>query len=251
MKKHQIKLFHQKNEGEKDPSIPFSADNIPDLVKETMSSKDLSKFASVDIKESVGDFVKRVLCYASKGFKAVSIGVDFYIDISDAFFFRKFNYYLYGLAKTTDKQRNKFMGDVEKAAEDTSENVLMGMISRIDNIHKSKILANLTRARINNEISIEDFFRISTVVERVPYPDFKYLPEFTQRNYLPGGVSELLLSAGALSQMGIDGNGDHDWFELSPIGTKLMKYGLEYNIEVKDKTKIELPEWELADDMVV
>lgn len=197
----------------------------------------------------MGDFIKRALCSMSKGFEIVSIGVDFYIDISDAFFFRKFNYYLYGLAKTTDKQRNKFMNEVEKAAEDTSENVLMGIISRIDNIHKSTILANLTRARINNEISIEDFFRISAVVERVPYTDFKYLPEFTQKNYIAGGVSELLLSAGVLSQTEIDPNVDHDWFELSPIGTKLMKYGLEYDVEVKDKTKIELPELELADDM--
>ena len=217
-----------------------------------MSSKDLSKFATVDIKESVGDFFKRVLCSVSKGFQVVSIGVDFYIDISDALFFKKFCYYLYGLAETTDKQRNKFMNEVEKAAEDNSENVLMGMICRIDNIHKCTILARLTRARINNEISIEDFFRISTVVERVPYPDFKYLPEFTQRNYIPGGVSELLLSAGVLSQTEIDVNVDHDWFELSPIGTKLMKYGLQKSdFKVKDKTKIELPEWDLADDMVV
>lgn len=217
-----------------------------------MSSKDLSKFATVDIKESVGDFFKRVLCSVSKGFQVVSIGVDFYIDISDALFFKKFCYYLYGLAETTDKQRNKFMNEVEKAAEDNSENVLMGMICRIDNIHKCTILARLTRARINNEISIEDFFRISTVVERVPYPDFKYLPEFTQRNYIPGGVSELLLSAGVLSQTEIDVNVDHDWFELSPIGTKLMKYGLQKSdVKVKDKTKIELPEWDLADDMVV
>ena len=59
----------------------------------------------------------------------------------------------------------------------------------------------------------------------------------------------MLLSAGVLSQTEIDPNVDHDWFELSPIGTKLMKYGLEYDVEVKDKTKIELPELELADDM--
>lgn len=251
MKKHQINLFHQKKEEENDRLKPFDSNNIPDIVKETMLSEDLSDFAKVGIKGSLGDFFKRVLCFVSKSFEAVSIGIDFYIDISDALFFKKFNYYLYGLIETTDKQRNKFMNEVEKAAEDNSENVLMGMISRIDNIHKSTILANLTRARINNEISIEDFFRISTVVERVPYPDFKYLPEFTQRNYIPGGVSELLLSAGVLSQTGIDGNEDHDWFELSPIGTKLMKYGLEYNVEVKDKTKIELPELELADDMLL
>ena len=138
---------------------------------------------------------------------------------------------------------------MENTAKDYSGNVIAGIISRIDNINKGDILARLTRAKMSGEISIEDFFRISSVVERIPYSDFKYLTAFRERNYIPGGVSELLLSAGVLSQTGIDGNADHDWLELSPIGTKLLKYGLNFDVELKDRTKMDIPSlrWEYID----
>lgn len=114
------------------------------------------------------------------------------------------------------------------------------MIDRIDNINKGGVLANLTKAKMGGEITIEDFFRLSCVAERIPFSDFKYLPEFVNRNYLPGGVTELLQSAGALSQVVVTSEDNHDWFELSPVGSKLLKYGLLIDVRLKDMTKMEV-----------
>lgn len=234
------------------PRFKIDIDNIPVIVRDTMTSNDISKIRSIDTTKGVKHGIIQLLNMAPIIGGTIAGGVELALDIRDTNFFRNYIAYLYGLNDTTEEEREEFLKEVEKTAEDYSGNVLAGMISRIDNINKGGILSNLTRAKMNGEITIEDFFRIVAVVERVPYADFKYLPQFINRNYIPGGVSELLLSAGVLSQTGIDGNSDHDWFELSPIGTKLIKYGLKIDVKLKDRAKMDIPtlQWEGLDDVL-
>ena len=235
---------------ESKPPVTIDYDNVPIIIRDTMTSKDLSKIKSIDVKKGIHQGVIQLLNLIPFAGGAAVGEIELALDVRDANFFRNYISYLYGLNDTTEKEREDFIKDVEQTANDYSGNVLAGMISRIDNINKGVILSNLTRAKMKGEITIEDFFRIVAVVERIPYADFKYLPQFTQKNYIPGGVSELLLSAGVLSQTGIDANVDHDWLELSPIGTKLMKYGLGMDVELKDRAKIDIPalQWENLDD---
>ena len=79
-------------------------------------------------------------------------------------FFRKFTCFICELGELTDTQRNEFVSEVEKVAEDASGNVIMGLVDRLDNINKEKILANLVIAKGKGEISIEDFFRLSSML---------------------------------------------------------------------------------------
>lgn len=229
----------------------ISVDNVPAIIRDTMTAKDLRNIEKNDAEQGLKYGVTRLLNLLPIVGGALAGEIELAFDIQDACFFRNYIAYLYGLNDTTEEQRKEFLYEIEKTAEDYSGNVIAGMISRIDNINKGKILSNLTKAKIYGEISIEDFFRITTVVERIPYADFKYLSEFRNKNYISGGVSELLFSAGVISQTGIDGNVDHDWFELSPIGTKLMKFGLGYDMVLKGKTKTVIPQLELIDDMEV
>ena len=237
---------------ESNSSIKIDSDSIPVIVRDTMTYNDLSKIKSIDTTKGVKHGVIQLLNMIPIVGGTITGEVELALDIRDANFFRNYIAYLYGLNDTTEKEREEFLKEVEKTADDCAGNVLAGMINRIDNINKGGILSNLTRAKMNGEITIEDFFRIVAVVERVPYADFKYLPQFINRNYIPGGVSELLLSAGVLSQTGIDGNSDHDWFELSPIGTKLIKYGLKIDVKLKDRAKMAVPtlQWEGLDDVL-
>lgn len=229
----------------------IDSEKYPVIVRDTMSLKDLDKIKEIDVKKGVKHGVIQLLNLIPCAGGTLAGGLELALDIRDANFFRNYISYLYGLNGTSEKDREKFLNEVESVAKDYSGNVIAGIISRIDNINKGAVLSRLTRAKMNEDISIEDFFRISAVVERIPYSDFKYLSAFKERNYIPGGVSELLLSAGALSQTGIDGDADHDWLELSPIGTKLMKYGLDEDVELKERTKIDIPTigWEYIDDV--
>lgn len=146
-------------------------------------------------------------------------------------FFRKFTCFICELGELTDTQRNKFVSEVEKVAEDASGNIIMGLVDRLDNINKEKILANLVIAKGKGEISIEDFFRLSSMLERIPYVDLAKLEFYNQDYYDDEGDSELLFATGALQQSVIDEE-DGNKYVLSKLGRKLLKYGLR--IEVSD-----------------
>lgn len=146
-------------------------------------------------------------------------------------FFRKFTCFICELGELTDTQRNEFVSEVEKVAEDASGNIIMGLVDRLDNINKEKILANLVIAKGKGEISIEDFFRLSSMLERIPYVDLAKLEFYNQDYYDDEGDSELLFATGALQQSVIDEE-DGNKYVLSKLGRKLLKYGLR--IEVSD-----------------
>ena len=151
------------------------------------------------------------------------------------------------LGELTDTQRNEFVSEVEKVAEDASGNVIMGLVDRLDNINKEKILANLVIAKGKGEISIEDFFRLSSMLERIPYVDLAKLELYNQDYYDDEGDSELLFTTGALQQSVIDEE-DGNKYVLSKLGRKLLKYGLR--VEVSDSqprgTKVASLDWNAA-----
>ena len=159
-------------------------------------------------------------------------------------FFRKFTCFICELGELTDEQRAEFVKEVERVAEDASGNVIMGLVDRLDNINKEKILANLVVAKCKGEISIEDFFRLSSMLERIPYVDLAKLELYNQDFYDDGGDSELLFATGALQQSVIDAE-EGNKYVLSKLGRKLLRFGLE--LEVADiqpiGTKVASIEW--------
>ena len=159
-------------------------------------------------------------------------------------FFRKFTCFICELGELTDTQRNEFVSEVEKVAEDASGNVIMGLVDRLDNINKEKILANLVVAKGKGETSMEDFFRLSSMLERIPYVDLAKLELYNQDYYDDEGDSELLFTTGALQQSVIDAE-EGNKYVLSKLGRKLLRFGL--GLEVADMqpigTKVASLEW--------
>ncbi len=100
-------------------------------------------------------------------------------------------------------------------------------------------MANLTKAKLREEISIEDFFRLSGMCERIPFTDFQYLLEFKQAAYVDGGVTELLFSVGILRQQSISKDETNKYL-LSINGKKLLQFGLNVEIEVDTANKTEV-----------
>jgi hypothetical protein len=159
-------------------------------------------------------------------------------------FFRKFTCFICELGELSDKQRAEFVTEVERVANDASGNVIMGLVDRLDNINKEKILANLVIAKGKGEISIEDFFRLSSMLERIPYVDLAKLELYNQDYYDDEGDSELLFATGALQQSVIDAE-EGNKYVLSKLGRKLLRFGL--GLEVADMqpigTKVASLEW--------
>lgn len=173
-----------------------------------------------------------------------------FYDYKDDEFFRKFTRFLIGMTDTTVEERLRFADDIQKKAEDYSGNVILGMVDKLDNINKQTVFANLSVARINGRISIEDFFRLHYLLERIPYVDLKELPQYEKPFYDNSGDTELLYATEALEMVAIDSN-DTNKYSLSRLGEMLLKWGLGVDIslehgngttveqDVISKTKIE------------
>lgn len=145
-------------------------------------------------------------------------------------FLRKFTTFIYGLGDFGDNERIQFLKELEGAAKDASGNVMLSIIDRLDNIHKQKILANLVRAKGEGKITIEDFFRLESVLQRIPYVDLEQLPLYQTEYYDDNGDSELLYSTGVLRPAMYNQDGDR--YVLSPLGVNLMKHGLRLPAEM-------------------
>ncbi len=153
-------------------------------------------------------------------------------DYKEGDFFRKYFRYIYGLVNTTPEERHKFAEEIREKAEDMPGNVVFGIVDRMDNINKEEILARLTIARINEMISIEDFFRLSSMLERIPYVDLKMLPYYQSAYYDESGDTELLYATGALEVHTIDANGTNKYI-LSILGKQLLEYGCAVQVEME------------------
>ena len=139
-------------------------------------------------------------------------------------FLRKFIVFIYELEGVDDEKRIEFLKELEDKSQDSSGHVMLSMIDGLDNINKQKILANLIRAKCEREISIEVFFRLESVLLRIPYVDLKQLPLYQTEYYDENGDSELLYSTGVLRPALYHQDGDK--YVLSPLGVNLMRYGL-------------------------
>jgi hypothetical protein len=155
-----------------------------------------------------------------------------FYDYKDDEFFRKFTRFLIGMTDTTVEERLRFADDIQKKAEDYSGIVILGMVDKLDNINKQTVFANLSVARINGRISIEDFFRLHYLLERIPYVDLKELPQYEKPFYDNSGDTELLYATGALEMVTIDSNNTNKYI-LSKLGEMLLKWGLNVEISIE------------------
>lgn len=210
----------------------MTAELLSQIVSQSMRDPDWD-----NLKSSSSDYWKRVVKAAvsviPKVGGAVAEGVQLYYDFKDDEFFRKFTRYLLGIEGTTSKERSVFAEEIEKKADDYSGNVILGMVDRLDNINKQTIFAKLTSARINGYISIEDFFRLHSLLDRIPYVDLKGLSQYVEPTYDESGDTELLFATGALEIDTIDAKGGPNKYVLSRLGEMLLRWGFDIQLDLK------------------
>lgn len=156
-----------------------------------------------------------------------------FYDYKDDEFFRKFTRFLLGMTETSEEERSQFAEDIQKKADDYSGNVILGMVDRLDNINKESVLAKLSVARMHDAISIDDFFRLHSLLERIPYVDLKELPKYQEPFYDENGDTELLFATGTLELVTIDSKGGPNKYVLSRLGEMLLRWGFNIHLEIE------------------
>ena len=137
------------------------------------------------------------------------------------------------MKETTVEERQQFSEDIQQKAEDGAGNVIINMVDRLDNINKKTVFAKLSVARIHNFINVEDFFRLHSLLERIPYVDLKLLPQYKDPYYDESGDTELLFATGALEIETIDTKGESNKYKLSRLGELLMEQN-QVNLKMMD-----------------
>jgi hypothetical protein len=210
----------------------MTAESLSKIVEQSLNSvslQDIKDAKKRPIKDQIFALLKLVtgdvVGAAESEMQAIS-------DYKESEFFRKYTCYLYELVDTTPEERHKFCQEIHEKAEDFSGNVILGMVDRLDNINKETIFARLTIARIHGAISIEDFFRLHSMLERIPYVDLKELPRYKNPFCDESGDTELLYATGALLLQTLDANGSNKYI-LSVLGEKLLHWGCCINLEME------------------
>lgn len=209
----------------------MNSQQLPEIVQQSFTKADLNKLIP---KEGIGwiDQFKAFVNIVPWVGGLATQEIQNFQDYKAAEFCRKYTMFIYGIEPFDEKARTQFCKEVEETAKDYSGNVIMGIVDRLDNIHKLTILANLTNARIKGLICIEDFFRLSSMLERIPYVDLYELPKYQQDYYDESGDTELLFASGVLIQTVIDAK-KGDQYVLSRLGRKLVIFGLNIQLDTE------------------
>lgn len=227
----------------------MTTESLSKIVEQSLNSVSLQDIKDVKkkpIKDQIFTLLKLV---TGDVVDAIESEIQVISDYKESEFFRKYASYLYELVDSTPEERHKFCQEVQEKADDTSGNVILGIVDRLDNINKETILGRSTIAKIHGFISIEDFFRLSFLLERIPYIDMKELPRYREPFYDENGDTELLYSTGALILHTLDVNGSNKYI-LSVLGEKLLLWGLGIHLEIEREQGTNVDLNALTDDEI-
>ena len=204
---------------------------MPAIVQGVFSVNDLQGLFNRDKKDLAKEVGFKLLNLIPSVGSILAEAPELYQGYRENEFFRKLCKVLLEIKDVKEPERQRFLQEVEDKAKDFSGNVLMNMIDRLDNINKGTVLANLIQARTDDKISIDDFFRLVSILERIPYTDLDKLIAFNEPYYDASGVTELLNATGAIDVCIIDSNPDsNNQYELTSLGRMLVQYGLKIDV---------------------
>lgn len=211
----------------------MTVDTLSNIVEQSLNSITIDKLEATKadtMKEQILALVK-LLCKDYLG--AAESELKVILNYKEGEFFRKYACYLLGLIDTSVEERHQFSEEIQQKAEDGAGNVIINMVDRLDNINKETVFAKLSVARIHNFISVEDFFRLHSLLERIPYVDLKLLPQYKDPYYDESGDTELLFATGALEIETIDTKGESNKYKLSRLGELLLRWGFNIHLELE------------------
>ena len=147
------------------------------------------------------------------------------------------------LTQEYDREKlDKFWQEYSAANQEDGYELMLSVLDKVNNLNKVDIMANLLRAKLEGQLSIENYIRLVASLQQIPYVDIKYLPDYLE-SIGTRHDTYMLLAAGLLynSAIGIDqvGAENSNRYQLNDNGLLFVKYGLKLDISgyIKDQSQ--------------
>ena len=135
----------------------MNTDNINNFVDVTFTKVESTKLKPLTSIKGWVEQVKALVNLVPIFGGALAQEIQIMQNFKESEFFRKYTAYILGVADLPIQERKIFAEEIAQKARDSAGYLITGMVNRLDNINKEVILANLTRSRIDDKISIEFF----------------------------------------------------------------------------------------------
>ena len=203
-----------------------------------LPNKAISIIQSGDFTELTADIIE--YAFSQDPSVLLKFGIDLTKlakNVSDRRFAKKFCYFILGLKDLKPIERYNVIAELKLKGNEGGE-ILLALIERLDAITKVEILANLVISRIHEEISVKEFFRATSVLEKIPFVDIEELCKY-QEPYFQRGVTDILFSSGAVTLSSIGkGKEENDEYVLTEAAYNILKYGLKQEVICPKTNKI-------------
>jgi hypothetical protein len=209
---------------------------MKEQVKQIIKSDEIKDLSS-DIIESVID--SQITDEALQEIPIVKTIIavkNIYNSYSDSIFIKKAMNVLLELSEVNIEERQKFISDLDSEYESGTEKILMA-IDKLDSHRKCRVFGRLCKLKANEKIHVEDFLRISKVIQDaylddlhlITYLDPKGANKVTEEEYSPL-ISLDLIYQEIPEQMPIETNHSrYNEYDPEFIGGKIeFKYRLTW-----------------------
>ncbi|SHI07789.1 hypothetical protein [Clostridium grantii] len=125
------------------------------------------------------------------------------ISIRDIYFIKKILSFLSSLEDTSIDDRNEFLSKHSNNSQLGEK--LIFILDRIDDLEKPKLIANLFKRYMDNEIDYLTFQRFSLIIEKCFIEDLKFLKNNINEDIITGFEALGLANSGLVSLASFDG----------------------------------------------
>lgn len=172
-------------------------------------------------------------------------------DFRNLVFCKKIYRFLVFTSRYSKQQIADFFEEYSNASQENGYETMLLVLERLDNYNKVDVMANLLKAKLEGRISIDNFIRLTSSLQIVPYVDLRCLPDYLESIGIRHDTY-MLLAAGLLyqSEIGVDvvGRDDSNHYQLNDNGVLFVRYGL--GIDTSSYVKSDAPIQSLTDEEI-
>lgn len=165
-------------------------------------------------------------------------------DFRNLVFCKKIYRFLIFTSRYSKKQIADFFEEYSSANQENGYESMLLVLERMDNYNKVGVMTNLLKAKLEGQLSMENYIRLVASLQQIPYVDLKYLPDYLE-SIGTRHDTYMLLAAGLLynSEIGIDGVGKEDGsrYQLNDNGLLFVNYGLGVDVSRCVKSESPIP----------